>query len=104
MGYDEQTKRYRPWNDDKPEEFEQFTEISLDGAGVTDADVSAMAERLRFPKLKRLSLLNNTLTSACLSDIAKIYGSCPDMTHLLLPDNLYLHLSMGEIVEELENS
>ena len=94
MGYDEKTKSYKPW-DGEVFEDDNVVVLRLDPAGVTDTDLAAWAERLVFPKLERLSLLNNPLTAACLPDVAKIRAKSPRMTHLLLPPYLTtLYLQM----------
>ncbi len=99
MGYDARKKQYRRWDDPRLE-FDQFEEINLTGAGVTDADVGAWAERLRLPNLKRVSFVNNELTVACIEDLKKIQLQSPQLTHVLLPPHIMEALDQLLVLQE----
>ena len=102
MGYDAKKKQYRPWNDPRLE-FDKFEEINLTGAGVTDADVKAWAERLRLPNLKRVSFVNNELTVACIEDLKKIQLQSPQLTHVMLPPHIMEALDRLLVLQEMQN-
>lgn len=85
MHYDFKTNTYSVWNG-PPITFSKFRELRFDDAGMTNQDVAAWAERLRFPKLERLSFLNNNLTSACHEDCEKIRKDSPLLDVFLVPE------------------
>ena len=104
-GYNAREGKYEPW-DGRCHEFEQYTQIRLEHAGVTDADVAAWAERLRFPNLKVLSFAFNDLTVACIVDLKKIQLQTPRLTQFLLPPNILvvLYTAMAKKAEERANN
>ena len=104
-GYNAREGKYEPW-DGRCHEFEQYTQIRLEHAGVTDADVAAWAERLRFPNLKVLSFAFNDLTAACIVDLKKIQLQTPRLTQFLLPPNILvvLYTAMAKKAEERANN
>lgn len=100
-GYNAREGKYEPW-DGHCHEFEQFTQIRLDHAGLTDADVAAWAERLRFPNLKVVSFAFNDLTLACVVDLKKIQLQSPRLTQFLLPPNILVALIQASAVKKAE--
>ena len=100
-GYNAREGKYEPW-DGRCHEFEQYTQIRLEHAGVTDADVTAWAERLRFPNLKVLSFAFNDLTLACIVDLKKIQLQSPRLTSFALPPNLLVALYTAMAVKNAE--
>ena len=71
-------------------------------AGLTDADVAAWAERLRFPNLKVVSFAFNDLTLACVVDLKKIQLQSPRLTQFLLPPNILVALIQASAVKKAE--
>ena len=103
MGYDTIEKCYTPW-DGECHKFEDITDINLGNSGITDADVAAWAERLRFPNLKRLSFRNTDITNACIPDMKKISMYSSSLEQMLFPPHIEQMLNALVRIQQLERA